>query len=91
MKIFSETVTNACRYVLRLRDQRGNREVARLIEAGVGQGAKSKKGSALNLRNLFFKKLSFLFYNIATLQRRDVEKKNEISALYKVATLETHI
>ena len=60
MKIFSETVTYACRSVLRLRDRSGNREVARVIKAEVGQGAEPRKGSALKLRNVFFKKLSFL-------------------------------
>ena len=92
MKIFSKTVNYACRYVLRLRDQSGGREVARVFKAGVGQGAESKKGSALNLRNLFFKKLSFLLCNVTTLSG-----KNEILALYiatlgtNVSTLETHI
>ena len=56
MKIFSETVAYMCRSVLRLRDRSGNREVAREIEAEVGQRVASKKGSALNLRKLFFKK-----------------------------------
>ena len=75
MKIFSETVTYACRSVLRLRDRSGGTEVARVIEVGVRQEAKSKKMSALNLRNLFFKKLSFLLCNVAMSQRHDVEKK----------------
>ena len=85
MKILSETVTYACHSVLRLRDRRDYIEVARAIEVGVGQEAQSKKGSALNLRNLFFKKLGFLLCNVATL------RKNEISALCNVVTLETHI
>ena len=59
MKSFSKTVTYACRFVLKIRDRSSGREVARLIEAGVGQGAESTKGSALNLRTFFFKKLSF--------------------------------
>ena len=65
MKIFSETVTYACCFVLRLRDRSGSTEVARVIKVEVGQGPESKKGSALNLRNLFFKKLSFLLCNVA--------------------------
>ena len=44
MKIFLETVTHACRSALRLRDQSGDREVARAIDAGVGQGAEPQKG-----------------------------------------------
>ena len=47
------------------------------IEAGVGQGVESKKGSALNLRNLFFKKLSFLLCNVATLRKK--KKKSQLS------------
>ena len=69
MKIFLETVAYACRFILRLRDRSGNREVAREIETGVGQRLASKKRSALNLRNLFFKTLSF---NVATSQRSEV-------------------
>ena len=61
MKGFSETVTYACHFVLRLRDRKGDREVARVIKVEVGQGVESKKRSALNLRNLFFKKLSFFY------------------------------
>ena len=67
MKIFLETVTYACHSVLRLRDRSDDREVSREIEAGVGQGVEPKNGSALMLRNLLFKKLSFLFYNVAML------------------------
>ena len=67
MNIFSETVTYVCRSVIRLQDRSGGREIVRVIEDGVGQGAESKKGSALTLRNLFFKKLSFLLCNVTTL------------------------
>ena len=70
MKIFSETVTYSCRSVLRIRDRSRGREVAWVIKVGVGQGAEFKKGSALKLRNLFFKKLSFLLCNIATLRKK---------------------
>ena len=84
MKIFSETITYASRSVLRLRDRSGSREVARVIEAKVGQRAESKKGSALNLRNLFFKKLSSLLYNVATLSC------NETSRHWKSHILECH-
>ena len=67
MKIFSKTVTYACHSALRFQDQSGEREVAQVIKAGVGQGAETQKGSALKLRNVFFKKLSFLLCNVATL------------------------
>ena len=80
MKIFLETITYACRSVLRLRDRSGDREVAWAIDAGVGQGAEPQKGSALKLRIVFFKKLIFLLCNVVTL------RKNEISALCNVAT-----
>ena len=70
MKIFSETITYACRYVLKLQDQSGAKEVARVIEVEVRQGVESKKGSALKLRNFFFKKLSFLLCNVATLRKK---------------------
>ena len=70
MKIFSETVTYECRSVLRLRDRSGDREVARVIEAKVGQGAEPQKGRALKLRNVFSTKLSFLLCNIATLRKK---------------------
>ena len=70
MKIFSETITYACRSFLRLRDRSDDREVARAIEAGVGQRVEFKKGSALNLRNLFLKKLSFLLCNVAVLRKK---------------------
>ena len=56
MKIFLKTIAYACRSILRLRDRSGDIEVAREIEAGVGQRQASKKGSALNLRKLFSKK-----------------------------------
>ena len=59
--------TYVCCFVLRLRDRSGGREVAQVIEDGVGQEAESKKGSALNLRNFFFEKLSFLLCNVVTL------------------------
>ena len=72
MKIFSETVAYACRFVLRLRDRSDDREVAREIEAEVGKRVASKKGSALSFRNLYLKKLSFLLCNVATLQHRNV-------------------
>ena len=84
MKSFSETVTYVCRYVLRLRDRSGGREVARVIEAGVGQGAESKKGSALNLRNLFFKKLSFLLYNVAMLRKKMKSQLSVTSRRWKL-------
>ena len=67
MIIYSETVTYACHSVLRIQDRSGDREVAWAIEVGVGQGVEPKKGSALKLRNLFFKKLSFLLCNVSTL------------------------
>ena len=86
MKIFSVTITYTCRSVLRLRDQSGDREVAQAIDAEVGQGAKPKKGSALKLKNVFFKKLSFLLCNVAMLR-----KKNEISGLCNVVTLVPNI
>ena len=78
MKIFSEIVDYACRFVLRLKDRGHDRGVALEIEAGVGKRVASKKGSALNLRNLFFKKLNFLLCNVATLS-------------FNVATLEAQI
>ena len=59
MKIFSETIAYTCRSVLRLRDRSGDREVAKAIEVGVGQRVESKKGSSLNLRICFSKKLAF--------------------------------
>ena len=75
MKIFSKIVTYACCSVLRLQDRSDGGEVAWVIKAEVGQGVESKKGSALNLRNLFFKNFSFLLYivtmlscNVATLE-----------------------
>ena len=81
MKIFLETVTYTCHSILKLQDQSGDREVARAIEVGAGQGVNLEKGSTIKLRNLFLKKLSFLLYNIATL------RKNEISTLCNITTL----